>query len=175
MPPSLPLFYCCCHHPLWSIPPSLQPPSPSPPSPLCPFPHHPPHALVICCCPQSWSCGQQCFLVSHRLPLRILLLVDCCLTHCCHWSANAIANVATNATAATRRPLKPPPTLHCCCFNRCRCAAGAAFTHQHLLFTMAACRVAYSCTASLSLNMVAPINAQLPPIHPVGFLCGCLL
>jgi hypothetical protein len=61
--------------------------------------------------------------------------------------------------------------LHCCCFNRCHCTAGATFVfmRQCLLFAPAECCVTYSCAASLPLDVVAPLTAPLPSICPVVF------
>ncbi len=77
------------------------------------------------------------------------------ITHRCHCSTDAIANAATNTTAATHHPPKLPPMLRCYCFNRCCCTAGAAFvfTHQYLAFALAGFCVAYSCTTSLPLDV----------------------
>jgi hypothetical protein len=50
------------------------------PCPLCCCPHHPPHALVICRRPPSWSCGHQCSIASHCPPLMLTLLVDFCFS-----------------------------------------------------------------------------------------------
>jgi hypothetical protein len=57
--------HCSHHHPYH-------------PSPLCRCPHHPPHAHVIRRCPPSWSCSRRCSFASHRPPLMLLSLVDCC-------------------------------------------------------------------------------------------------
>jgi hypothetical protein len=96
---------------------------------------------------------------------RCHFLLDCCLTHCCHCSTNAIANTATNATATTHHPPKLLPTSCCCHFNHYRCAKGAAFvfTRQCLSFFLAGCRVACSCTTSLPLNVLTLLDVHCLP------------
>jgi hypothetical protein len=65
-------------------------------------------------------------------------LADCCLTHCCHYPTNAVANAANNATATTPCLPKPPQMSCCCHFIRCGSNAYAAFVfeRQRLLFAL---------------------------------------
>ncbi len=161
---------CCCHH--------LPLPTPPPMPMFLPLsPSTPPRCLSF----------HQCQPLLLQLPTPLFLhvpqpprlpfyhscwhfLVDCCLTHLCHCSTDDITIVATDATAAIHCPPKPLMTLHCCCFNHCCCAAGAAFifSYRCLSFALAGCCGAYSRAASLPLNVVASLDAPLPPICPVG-------
>ena len=79
-PPPLPLSPPLSPPPLPLSPPSKPLLYPLPPLSIRHCPHHPLHALIVCCRLPSWSCGCQRSYASHHPPLMLPMLVDCCFS-----------------------------------------------------------------------------------------------
>jgi hypothetical protein len=104
---------------------------------------------------------------------RCCFSVDCCLTHCCHYSANANAKPATNATT-------PPNFIRQSCRqSHVAVASTAAATPQvpllllhtntsHLTRLVVLLPIVSLPFSFLPIVVVAPLNAPSPSIHPVG-------
>jgi hypothetical protein len=103
-----------------------------------------------------------CHYPHHRFPMRhshhgcrlcpscCHTLVDSCLAHCCHCSANAIANTAKNATTA-------PVILQ----SRCRHFVAVALTNATVLQLLI---LLFSTNASCLLWLVVILPIIMPPL-----------